>query len=93
MNRETYLENRKALLEDRKEVDQRLSQLSKDYIKLNTPCKVDDLINIVLESGRNVKGHAKTFGILKDQNVHVTSYKDSNTTKYITVPNQSVTLL
>lgn len=92
MKKEMYLKKVEELKGDLKTAEKALVQLSKDYIESSKPCNTEDTVNIVLQSGRKVSGVVKTFGILVDKNVHVTSYKDGNTMKYITAPNQLVTV-
>ena len=91
MEKEEYLKQLEQLKQESQSIAEKMSKLKEAYIGSNKPCEVDDLVEIVLQSGRKVKGEAKTFGILSDGNVHVISYKATEGgMKYITVPTQSV---
>jgi len=63
------------------------------YINTCKPCEKDQFVSITLSSGRVVSGNAKSFGILSDGNVYLTSYKDGSKMKYITTPYQSIEIL
>ncbi len=84
------VEEQKSII---KTANERIADLRTQFIENNKPCNKGDNIEIVLNSGRKVKGEAYDFGILHDKNVHVISYKSNSKTKYISVPNQSVTVL
>ena len=93
MEKEEYLKQLEQLKQESQSIAEKMSKLKETYIGSNKPCEVDDLVEIVLQSGRKAKGEAKTFGILSDGNVHVISYKEvgeKTGMRYITVPTQSV---
>jgi len=75
-------------------LDETLIKLRAEYVEENKPCMIGDEVKITLGSGRVVKGKANSFGILSDQNVHITSYNDGTSQlKYITTPNKEVEIL
>ncbi len=73
-------------------------ELRNEYIETNKPCNIDDHVEIVLASGRIVRGWVREFGILADKKVCITTYSETdadNTLKqrYITTPHGKVTII
>lgn len=93
MNKQDYQNSIKEQKVIIKSANERINELRGQYIQQNKPCEKGDLVEIVLKSGRKVKGEAFSFGILQDKNVHVTAYKQGTQLKYISTPNISVTVL
>jgi hypothetical protein len=91
--KENYLEDLERTKQRIKELEDLKQGLKDQYIEENKPCKIGDYVNIVLNSGRKVKGEVVSFGILKDGNVHVTHYKDGSKNLYITSPNLSIEVI
>ena len=93
MNKKQYLakiaNRRKAI----KKANTDINQAELDYIEANKPCNIGDKVEITLGSGRKAIGEALSFGILKDANVCITSYKKGAGTKYITTPHKGVSIL
>lgn len=93
MKKEEYLEELKGINDEIK-VQEKLKETLRDYyIEKNKPCDIDDDVQIILGSGRKVRGLVKSFGILKDKMVHITSYKEGSAVKYITTPTKEVNIM
>lgn len=92
---EKFKELSAQLIEAKKEVE-RLTDAVKEerpaYIENNKPCDKGDLVEITLASGRKERGVVKSFGILKDLKVCVTSYSNKGM-KYITDPHKEVVVI
>ena len=93
MKREEFLSEREILNNEIKYLNEKKETLKRYYISKSKQCDLNDVVEIVLTSGRKVIGEVKSFGILSDKNVHVTSYKTKGGVKYISTPNKSVTIL
>lgn len=93
MKKEAYLKSREVIKIKEKELSKDLVVLVAKYIDANKTFNIDDKVEITLESDRKVSGEIKSYGILKDDGVYITSYKDGSNMKYITTPHQKVTLL
>ena len=91
--KENYLADLEIYKEKIKSIENEKQSYKECYIEDNKPCNIDDVVEITLNSGRTVKGQVLSFGILKDMNVCITSYKEGNKTKYITSPHLSVKLI
>lgn len=92
MTKQHYIELVEQIRKNIKDLEETQLQIRQEYIDANLPCRVDDKVEIILNSGRKVTGFAKQFGILSDKNVSVTGYYDGKM-KYITVPYQSIKIL
>ena len=92
MTTEIYLEHLEKCKETIKVQNEKIERLKSAYIKANQPCQVGQEVEIVLGSGRVVKGTAHAFGILQDKKVYVTAYKDK-VVRYISVPYKSITII
>ena len=79
--------------EVRKTIQDDINTIIKKYIESNKPCDQNTKVEITLNSGRKVVGEAVQFGVLRDGNVHITTYKQGNHFKYITSPTQNVKTL
>ena len=90
MNSKKYNLEQKKLNEAIKLIEIQKKELRLRYIEFNKPCNIGDEIEIILYSGRKVKGTCVQFGILSDKQVYVTCYKDK-TNKYISTPYKSLT--
>lgn len=93
--KEDYLRDLEFLNEKRRKLDEQKEAWKNQYIESNKPCSLDDNVQIELRDGRKVKGSVKSFGILQNQSVCITSYVDAkdNKTKYITATHGKVTIL
>ena len=76
-----------------KAVNEKLSENRNEYIEHCKPCNLGDEVKITLGSDRKVSGVVKSFGILKGDEVCITSYSFGNKMKYITTPHKSVEVL
>lgn len=93
MNKETYFSELEAIKKEHKSLEEKKQSLKESYIEHCKPCNIGDIVLITLSSGRKEKGEVVSFGILKDGDVHITSYKQVGKNKYITSPNKSVLIL
>ena len=93
MNKLEYLSELELINREIKRQEKLKKILLDFYIDKNKPCNIDDEVQITLSSGRKVSGTAKTFGILKDKMVHITSYKEGSNMKYITEPTEDVKVI
>jgi hypothetical protein len=93
MKKEEYLGELKSINDEIKVLEKKKDTLRDYYIEKNKPCNIDDEAQIILGSGRKVQGTVKSFGILKDKMVHVTSYKEGSNVKYITTPTKGFNLM
>jgi len=90
-----FIELSKELIEAKKKVEILTEQVKEErtnFIEQNKPCDKGDLVEIVLASGRKVKGVVNGFGILQDFKIYVTSYTDKGS-KYITEPHGELTVI
>lgn len=74
------------------------ARLREEYIEANKPCNIDDHVEIVLASGRVVRGWVKEISILSDKKVCITAYSEIDTDnktkmRYITTPHGQVTII
>jgi len=92
MDREEFIKASEKLKTSMRLLQDKQAMLSAQYISDNKPCNTNAKVEITLKSGRKVKGEALTFGILSGKNVCITSYKDANGVKYITVPHREVVI-
>lgn len=86
MNREEYNAQRKKFQED-------IVNLRESYIELNKPCNIDEIVEITRRDGSKIVGQAKSFGILEDGLVYVTSLAvGKSKKKYISKPYKEIKL-
>lgn len=93
MTREEYEESKQQLLalrEDKLTYAKELSELRSEYIDANKPYEKGQKVEIVLASGRKVRGTIESFSIFFDGNVYVDCYRDNYLRKYISTPYQSI---
>lgn len=84
MTKEKYEEQKKYLQNE-------IVKLREDYIEINKPCNVDEVVEITRRDGSKVVGQAKTFGILEDGLVYVTSLAvGTSKKKYISKPYRDI---
>ena len=96
MNREQYFEEIENLKKVVKNAEKAKTELRDKYVEANQPFPKGTKVSLILDSGRKAVGEVHTCGILRDGNVYITAYKDSNDSgkvKYISVPYQSVEAL
>ena len=91
--KENYLSDLEIYKEKIKSIENEKQEMRNIYIEDNAPCNIGDIVKIKLNSGRIAKGEVVSFGILKDSQVCITSYKEDNKNKYITVPHLEVEVL
>lgn len=77
--------------ESNKAINSQLKDLNSEYLNVNKPCDIGDIVNMVLNSGRKVRNaEIVELGILHDGMIHPTAYKIGSKTMFITVPIQSI---
>ena len=94
MKKQEYEKQKAKLNEEISAKKKELSELREEYISTNLPAPKGTLVEIVLDSGRVVRGEVKDFAIMQDGDVYVTAYKDENggKMKYISKPYKKLTI-
>jgi len=67
MNKENYIAQKELILEKQRALTKELSDLKEKYIKECAPCKIDERVKVVHNSGRTENMVVKGFGIFKDE--------------------------
>lgn len=84
MTLEQYNERKKGL-------QQELVSLREEFINTNRPCDIDELVEITRRDNSKITGIAKSFGILEDGLVYVTSLNiGKSKKKYISKPYKEI---
>ena len=84
MTLEQYNERKKAL-------HQEIVTLREEFINTNKPCEIEDLVEITRRDNSKITGIAKSFGILEDGLVYVTSISiGKSKKKYISKPYKDI---
>jgi hypothetical protein len=86
MTTENYITFCEEIKEKKKGLTALENEVRETYIEANKPFPIDTEVKITFESGRTDTGLIKSFGILHDKEVYVTSYKSGAKMKYISTP-------
>ena len=77
--------------ERKKALQQELVSLREEFINTNRPCDIDELVEITRRDNSKITGIAKSFGILEDGLVYVTSLSiGKSKKKYISKPYKQI---
>ena len=84
MTLEQYNERKKALQKE-------IVSLREEFINANRPCDIDELVEITRRDNSKITGIAKSFAILEDGLVYVTSLSiGKSKKKYISKPYKEI---
>jgi hypothetical protein len=89
LTKESYLATLATLKMQEKLIADERKMIRERYIEENKPCNIGDTVKIT-NNVTSYTGIAKSLGILKDDQVYVTSVTVGSSTKYISEPYKSI---